>query len=470
MRGFVVGGGSDSAETKELKAAIEAETKARKAADDELSKRIGEFSETDTGAFAERLNAAEKRLDAITAIVADEHDSWANISALVRSGSGPAAFAIGDQLITPWKNGDTSYDAPQNVCHFSKNEIFSDDNGQTETPGNGMFLLWHYATPYDMPFDTRKALYAAPEGGLPKGTYYFTVTGIVSSWGCYANNNGKTFMFELTDDLTEGQQLMLSAAHSTADWNGTYIRVYDSPYDTAFNTAYGTNGNMPLSLWDNESGSPLSGNTSANSTNGSGELNHIQVVLLGHNRWLYAAIRKWLNSAAPARKAEDPENYPGWWTPEDKYDRIPSQAYTYPGFLSGYDEDFIAAMRPVKITTACNTVTDGGVTDVTYDKVFLPSLTNMNIAPQVAEGEIWDYYKQLFAANPVDDRTNWVQNGTYAILKSYGISAKTTAVNVRLRSARRDYASNTWFITASGTVAHIDASNAFRQRPACVIG
>ncbi|MCH5212273.1 MAG: hypothetical protein J1G06_04595, partial [Oscillospiraceae bacterium] len=70
MGGFFtgVGGGLGSVETEELKAAIEAEAKARKAADDELSKQIDKFRETDTGVFAERLNAAEKRLDAITAI------------------------------------------------------------------------------------------------------------------------------------------------------------------------------------------------------------------------------------------------------------------------------------------------------------------------------------------------------------------------------------------------------------------
>ena len=234
-----------------------------------------------------------------------------------------------------------------------------------------------------MPFDAPEALYIAPEGGLAAGIYYFTVTGLSSSWGSYKNNNEKTFMFTLTDDLTEGQQLALSAAYDTVDWDGTYIRVYDSPYETTFNTSYGTGGNMLLTAWDNESGDPLSGNTSENSTSGNGNLNHIQRVMFGYNRWSQSAMRQWLNSSPPARNADNPETYPGWWIPQNKYDRIPSQGYTLSGFLAGYEDDFIAAMKPVKVVTTCNTITD-----ITYDKVFLPSLTQMNIVSSVEDGDI----------------------------------------------------------------------------------
>ena len=396
--------------------------------------------------------------------MAPELDNWASIAKAVRSGRAAELFSIGEQLITPWTYNGTTYDAPQNICHFSDSEKFSEDNGKNATTGKGMILQWHYATPYDIPFDAPEALYAAPEGGLRAGVYYFIVTNHNDTI------NGKTYMFELTKDLTEGQQLMLSAAYDNTDWAGTYIRVYDSPYNNAYNTGYGVDGNMELSEWDGESGSPLSGDASSNSTDGNGELNHIARVFYGYNRWSQSAIRQWLNSAAQARNASDTENYPGWWTPQNKYDRIPSQAFTYPGFLAGYEDDFIAAMKPVKVVTDCNTVTDGGVTDVTYDKVFLPSLTQMNIESQVVESETWDYYKELFAANPVSGRTNWAKTKAYDALKSYSISAKATAASVQLRSAHLSSANYAWYVHTGGTVYNGRTILAVRARPACVIG
>lgn len=436
-----------------------------------------DLDKTTAGALDNRITVLENAMP-ITSI-----DSFTKLKAIVAAGHAAGAVTIGEQLITDWRdgsNGNKLYEVAQNVCHISASETFSDDGGATEVTSPGLFMQWHYAPPYDMPFDAREALYVAPEGGLPAGTYYFRVTGIVSGWGSYANNNNKTFMFTLTDDLAEGQMLMLSAAYDTATWVGTYIRVYDSGYAKKMNTSYGTDGNMVLSEWDGASGDPLTGNASSYSTGANG-LNHIQRVLLGYNRWSQSAIRQWLNSAAPARVEGDEENYPGWWSPQNAFDRIPSQAITYittsgttntgrPGFLSGYDADFIAAMRPVKVATSTNTVTDGGATEYTYDKVFLPSLTQMNIAPQVAEGTTWDYYKQLFAANPVEGRTNWAQNSTYPILKGYGINAKSTAVYVRLRSASRSGASYAWNFGTSGNVTYNSASGAYRARPACVIG
>ena len=429
---------------------------------DELTKKVG--------ALDDKVTGIENRVDEIDDMALHKPSGWGDVAGFIKKGYAPLAFSTGEQLVTPWRYNGTTYDAPQNIVHFSESEEFSEDNGKNVTTGNGMVLQWHYTTPCVMLFDEKEALYVAPEDGLKAGVYYFTVTSLPSSWVASANN-GKTFMFGLTDDLAEGQMLVLSAEYNNADWVGAYMRVYDSAYDTEFNTSYGAGGNMTLSVWDGESGEPLSGDTSANSTDGTGELNHIQRALLGYNRWSQSAIRQWLNSAAPARNANDPGNYPGWWKPQNKFDRIPPRAYTNPGFLAGYEADFIAAMKPAKVVTACNTVTDGGAADVTYDKVFLPSLTNMNIAQQAAEGYTWDYYKELFAANPADGRTNWVAGGTYEMLKSYDISTKTTAATVYLRSAYLGEVSYTWEIITTGrSYNNYAASYYYRVCPACVIG
>ena len=85
----------------------------------------------------------------------------------------------------------------------------------------------------------------------------------------------------------------------------------------------------------------------------------------GYNRWSHSAIRQWLNSDADAGE---------WWTSQHIGDTAPAQATTTDGFMKGLDEDFLNVVQPVKVTTATNTVTDGGVIDITYDRFFLPSL------------------------------------------------------------------------------------------------
>jgi hypothetical protein len=372
---------------------------------------------------------------------------------------------VGDTITTTWTDSSATtsvtYESEHDVVHKANDIVVSDDEGTTEKIINGAYLQWHYATPYDMPFDAAEAMYTVPSGGLAAGTYYFTVQNLNTTF------NGKTYMFTLNAALTEGMQLILSV--NTSDFTRSVVRVYDDCYVQTKNTAYGTSGDISVSLWDNESGLPLSGDSSQNSTNGAGELNHMQRIQYGYNRYSQSAIRQWLNSAEPARKANDPTNYPGWWNPQNKWDRAPAQAFKKPGFLSGYNADFVAAMRPVKVAQALNTKTDGGAIEYTYDKVFLPSLTEMNIQPQATEGVIWDYYKQLFEDNPVEGRTNWNIGGTYPILKSYAINAKSTAVNTRLHSANRDSACGIWGIDNSGGTFAGNASVSVRQRPACVI-
>lgn len=111
-------------------------------------------------------------------------------------------------------------------------------------------------------------------------------------------------------------------------------------------------------------------------------------------------------------------------------------------------------------------VNDGGVADVTYDKVILPSLEQMYIVPQISgEGEAHQYYKEL---NGTD--TPYKQYGTFPELVTYAIENHSSAQNVRLRSAYRSSAYTTWNVTASGYVGGNYASNAFRFSPLVFIG
>ena len=107
--------------------------------------------------------------------------------------------------------------------------------------------------------------------------------------------------------------------------------------------------------------------------------------------------------------------------------------------------------------------------EITHDRIFLPSLQEMYISPQLAntEGEDWDYFKEL--AQEAGLTGKFQQWGTYPILISYKIDAQTTPVAVWLRSANRGAAYNAWNVASSGNVNYYYAYVAVRGCPACKI-
>ena len=133
------------------------------------------------------------------------------------------------------------------------------------------------------------------------------------------------------------------------------------------------------------------------------------------------------------------------------------------------DSKLLAVLQPVKVVTYCNTVTTTGqkqIKDVTYDKVTLISLEQMYIEPQVTgEGEVHEYYKEL---NGTAKKFQWWQ--AYEILKTFAVENPTSPQNVRLRSASRGNAYNTWNVYSSGHVSNSSASYANRPAPLMFIG
>lgn len=185
-------------------------------------------------------------------------------------------------------------------------------------------------------------------------------------------------------------------------------------------------------------------------------VNHLDVVRYGYNRYLYSAQRQWLNSAADVG---------GWWTAQHLGDVAPSQLNTYKGFMAGLDEDFLAVINPVKIQVATNTVTDGGVTDVMYDRFFMPSIEEMYGSPQAAgiEGEFFPYWKEKTGLTAPSNAAN---NGRII----YALENHNSAHYCRLRSACRGNSHNAWIVTTSGNLdSYYSAYNAYRCAPACVI-
>lgn len=379
--------------------------------------------------YGNALKAAEVA-DSLAALKGD----LKGIQSLVRNGIASKVFEPGDQIVVPWTDKDSGkqYQVPLDIVHFGDVTL---KDGEVVP---GMYLQWHYATPYGVMFDAHEALYYAAEE-LPAGAYTFNIP---SAW---SKAEAGDYTFTLTKPVPAGGQIAgLKVLADTAPSNWTVQTYKDRETTEAIESVKVSKGNTGTSL-----GQLVPA--------GSEKLNSIHRVGYGYNRWSQSAIRQYLNSTAAAGK---------WWKPQNNYDRPPEQA-NKAGFLAGFEKDFLNVLGTIKVTTALNTVTDkaDGDTEVTYDKIFLPSLEQIYVNPQLkGEGEYWEYWKR--ATGAVSPQA---QYGTYPERITYGIEAQTSAQGVRVRSANRGTGCNAWNVGTSGYVNSYNAYLAWRSAPACVI-
>lgn len=180
----------------------------------------------------------------------------------------------------------------------------------------------------------------------------------------------------------------------------------------------------------------------------------------GYANYKDSAVRKWLTSEAIRGE---------WWAAQHDYDVAPSQATTEDGFLYRLDPELVAVLTPIKINVAANTVTDGGRTDVMYDKVFLQSLEEVYGAPQAAgvEGAYMPWWKD---ATGHSSPTNGSSSNVVDARKIKKLNAQSgAAVGAWLRSAYRGSASSAWIFNAAGYLYNYGASGSLAPLPACVI-
>lgn len=369
------------------------------------------------------------------------------IHRIVQAGEAPGVFGIGDQIMLNYNDGAQDYVLPWDIVHFGDVELA---DGETVP---GMYLQSHYAMEACQ-FDGNEAFYVADEA-LPVGTYYVTFG---DSWG---NNVKKdeSYAFALTQQVPAGGMLMFGKASSTTaalpDTDPAEWRVWSFASQTAAEPI------EIVSLAAGAAGTNL-GTLSANTKYGAAGLNQLHRSAYGYNRWSQSAIRQRLNSAAAAG---------AWWTPQNRFDRQPDQLAALRGFMAGFDEEFLNIIKPVKVRTALNTVTDSeiGTYEDTYDTFFLASLEQEYIVPQLAsvEGEAWEYWKQRLGLASPQVTGN---AGTNAAHIRYGYNAKSSAQTCRLRSASRGDGSYAWTVHTAGYASHYyGAAHAYRCAPACVI-
>ena len=365
-------------------------------------------------------------------------DTFAKYDLAVKAGVAKKVLPVGSQIIDTWAEvaGGTNYTCPWDVVHY-------------DTEGNS-YLKWHYGLKTDIAFDAPEAIYFAPAGGLAAGQYYITIkTAYGDGWVKDQNIN-----FTLNQAMSGGDQLVLNTATNSANnpTNGMTWNVYAKGSTTSKDTGVTSNSSAGTKLGETSS-------SGAGYTNGS--INAPQRVVYGYNRYSQSAIHQFLNSA---------EAIGDWWTPQNDWDRPPAQLATVRGFLAGCSEDFLSVLEETDVVVARNTVE--GATETTETvraKIFLPSLQEMYINPQLAnvEGVDWDYYKEL--ASDAGLTGKFQQGSTYEILKTFRISNTTSAVLARLRSAIRGVAINAWFVYTSGYVYGTYAYYSCSGSPACKI-
>lgn len=374
------------------------------------------------------------------------------IHAIVQAGEAPNVFNIGDQLMLNYNDGETDYVLPWDIVHFGN--VYLQDGESVP----GMFIQSHYAMD-GVQFDQNEAFYVVPAEGLAAGTYYITMG---NSWGTNVVA-GKSYYFTLTESYNEGDLLQFASASDETgalpDKAPSTWRVKTYKASGSVSAAMAVSPTETLTVTEGTEGTSL-GTLSSSTKYATSGVNNMQRVSYGYNRWSQSAMRQRLNSAAAAGK---------WWTPQNPYDRRPAQLETLPGFMAGFDEGFLNIIKPVKVTTALNTISDSeiGTTEDTYDTFFLPSLEQEYIVPQLAgaEGEYWTYWKRRLGLSSPQPTGNADPN-TNHIRYNYRTKA---AQLCRLRSAARGNANSAWYVTSSGYASSNNAAHAYWAAPACVI-
>lgn len=372
-------------------------------------------------------------------------ETWEQVVLAIKSKLHKETCAVGDKFSNVWKdtnNSNKEYDNPLRINHFEDGLELEDG-----TTVDGMWLQTAYAHLEGVQFSHQQAFYVSNDDGMAAGTYCI---GFDYTWGNKGYvTKGDYWNFTLTKDAPPGGKLAGCYGAPDTDPENWRIYVYSADGKTVLETVSAVN--------KGQEGTLLGVMTAYGDEN----LNGIQQMAYGDNRYATSAIRQYLNSDKPKDE---------WWTAQTKWDIAPDQLNQIDGYLCGMDPELLAVLKPVKAVTYCNTVTATGqkqVKDITYDKVTLISLEQMYTNPQIAgEGEVHEYYKELNGTS-----TKFQQGQTYEILKTFAIENHTSPQGVRLRSALRNSAYYTWFVYSSGYVGnYCYASYALRPAPLMFIG
>ena len=390
-----------------------------------------------------QIDEINANLSALTKVLGESKgintaSTWSEIASMVRNGAAKAYFDIGDQIIESFTDNGKTYEMPLDVVHFD--DAVEMGSGTTQ---KGMYMQTHYTIPFGTQFSGFQAFLRCPSG-LAAGTYHVKLG---ADWGTYAKKDA-TYQFTLTKAVESGGRL--GGFHQMPDVDPSNWKVY----------SYNADGKTLVETVDVISGNAGTDLGTMNYDTRNENLNSMQECAYGYNRWKTSALRQWLNSSAL-------RNY--WWTPQTDWDIAPSYLSTHDGFLCGISKDIIDHMLPVKQVTYPNTKVDdttGDTADVTYDKVFLLSMTQMYCSGEKTEGEVFEYYKRLKGDSK--PASLWSYEGKPYI--KYGMDNHKAAMDVFSRSAHRGYCVNVYDVYSDGYVSHWHSTHESRGAPSVCIG
>lgn len=180
----------------------------------------------------------------------------------------------------------------------------------------------------------------------------------------------------------------------------------------------------------------------------------LNIYRYGHDRVLTSALRQWLNSDADKGQ---------WWIAPKVGYCSPSQLNSQKGFMAGLPQEFLDCVAKVKRTYYTNSVTDGSVIDVLYDKFFTATGTELYGSVNENEGTYFPYYKEVTGLSAPSNSQN-----TGRI--KYALNAKTSSQGCWSFSSNRGGSCSAWIRNATGQLGSSNALNSYRAVPACVIG
>lgn len=371
-------------------------------------------------------------IDTLTAV-----NTWEDIKNAVRLGLGEKLFPVGYEFTT--EDSVTGAVITWVVRGHNHHAAANDKLEYTMTLEAKYVYGAASGTYKSLVFDAYEALYYAAEE-IPAGTYNFT-------WN-YATGsmvNG-TYQFTLAKAVPAGGQIVLGTNSSSTAITGCKIATYATVADTdAIESGIiVTAGSEGTSLGTISA-------TSADSEN----LNCAQRVMWGSNNYAQSAARQWLNSDAAAGAV---------WAPTNKFDRRPSWATSYSGFMLGLPADFLAAVQPAVIPCRTNSVYEVNSLDGTeytvnkvyelQDKFFLlsrPEIYGTWDSTTYKDGELLEFYEGFTDTERI--KYDAAGSARYCWLRSPGPGDATTE---RL-------------VSTSGALSYSLAFHGYGVAPACII-
>ena len=442
------------AEEKRVAAETERVSESKTAvADAELATKNAKTATENANKAAETAYAAAQAVSEATIGL-----SPTQLSAMVKLGTAPIVLPVGSQLTTKLEgNGYTVENFAWDVVHHFDG---SDDDHPLVTLEDGsqvkgMMIQAHRTVPWGIVWEPKQAAIVVT-GDMPAGTYHFTVK-VTVAWakGIAAEVGEKTYQFTTTQALSAGAQLVYTGGEATAPTAASLQAYASSTSTTVVDTCALSLGSAGADL-----GTMTDATPSANAQTYA-ELNNIQRMIYGSNRWSTSQEREALNSDVIAQGGTA---FSRPWGMVGKS-----------GLPACLPADFIKVLGKIERKQELHPW-DGGEIETTYDTFFPISAREHGFSSYLsatadgfkAEGVPLDYWTKLRTAS---GRTAWSGWQTYPELITYDSKATTTARSVWLRSANR-HANSAYIVGCVNTSGNVGVSNAYYgyyAAPACII-